>query len=107
MVLISVYETTYRCQDDDEGEPSWEQTSQIMTDEPVTFIELVSMMRHYPNASCSHPRGEPFEWLSTEAEEDYKTGAWTSRSLHFSHKNTTHSRRYWRIAMEAARFIRL
>ena len=107
MILISLYETTYPAPDDAEDDfcPDGE-TEQLMVDEPVTFTELVRLMRQHSIPSCSHPRGEPFEWLSTEPEQNYTTGEWTERTLHFSLKNTQHQRRYWRLAMQAARFIR-
>jgi hypothetical protein len=106
MILIHHYETTYPAPEGDEDYCPDGETEQLMVDEPVTFRGLVDLMREHAHPSCSPASGAPFEWLSTEPEQDYRTGEWTERTLHFSRANPPHAARYWRLAMKAAGLIR-
>jgi len=106
MILIHHYETTYPAPEGDEDYCPDGETEQLMVDEPVTFRGLVDLMREHARPSCSPASGAPFEWLSTEPEQDYRTGEWTERTLHFSRANPPHAARYWRLAMKAAGLIR-
>ena len=74
--------------------------------ESVSFRELVSLMRDYPNPSCYPPRGESYEWLSSHPETDYRDASETTESLHFSRENPPRRLKYWRKAMRAAGIIR-
>lgn len=78
----------------------------LVESESVTFRELVSLMRDYPNPSCYPPRGESYEWLSSHPETDYRDASETTESLHYCRENPPRRLKYWRKAMRAARIIR-
>ena len=69
---------------------------------PYTFRELVDEMREYMEPSCS-PIGENDFWVTSEASQDYRTGDYTSYSLHFDRDQPERLRRFWRLAWEASR----
>lgn len=68
----------------------------VFKDQPCGFRELIETIKAdgfaYPDSSHGVPR-----WLSSEAEQDYKTGEWVTYSLHPSHD--ARSTRYWNKAM--------
>jgi hypothetical protein len=105
MIRITRIETTYPAPADDEEDycPDGESTS---TDDTVSFRELVDLMRDYPLPSCSHARGETFEWLSSESQQDPYSGEWTEQSIHYSRENPPRAAKYWRAAMRAAGIAR-
>ena len=105
MIRITRIETTYPAPADDEEDycPDGESTS---TDDTVSFRELVDLMRDYPLPSCSHARGETFEWLSSESQQDPYSGEWTEQSIHYSRENPPRAAKYWRAAMRAAGIVR-
>ncbi len=74
--------------------------------ESVSFRELVSLMRDYPNPSCYPPRGEAYEWLSSYPSQDYRDCSETTESLHYCRENPPRRLKYWRKAMLAAGIIR-
>jgi hypothetical protein len=76
----------------------------IVEDEPVTFRELVTLMREHPRASTSHLMGSQWEWLSAYPVQDFYSGAWTEESLHYSHMNCPKNLKYWRKALRCAGF---
>lgn len=39
-------------------------------------------------------------------EQDYRTGDYIERSMHYHHENHPRYAKYWRIAMRAARLIK-
>lgn len=107
MIRISIFETTYEPAEDEETDYCPDgRTHGVAEDKPVTFRELVGLLREFAHHSCHPAQGETFEWLSTNPEQDYMTGEWTERTIHFSHKNRPHQSRYWRLAMKAAGFVR-
>lgn len=74
----------------------------IFEDRPYTFRELVREMEGFPECSCQPASGDTHEWLTSYAEQDYRTGAYESESIHFSEKNPPRLAKYWRKAMRAA-----
>ena len=70
--------------------------------EPVTFRELVDLIKAHPHASQSPANPSPWVWFTTEAEQDYRTGEWTSESIHYSRDNPDRCAKYWAWAMRAA-----
>lgn len=64
-----------------------------------SFRETVDLIRRggFTESSCSH--GVP-SWLSTEPEQDFRTGEWETKSLHPG--DDARSRRYWAKACRAA-----
>jgi hypothetical protein len=107
MIRITRIDTTYPAPADDEEDycPDGESTS---TDDTVSFRELVDLMRDYPLPSCSHARGETFEWLSQEPcyLDPMRGGAWIESSIHYSRANPPHAAKYWRAAMRAVGIAR-
>jgi hypothetical protein len=47
-----------------------------------------------------------YEWMMTEIEQDYRTGEWIDRSMHFARINPARRAKYWRLAMKAAGILR-
>jgi len=78
----------------------------LVESEFVTFRELVSLMRAHPNPSCYPARGEPYEWVSSYPETDYRDASETTESLHYARENPSRRLKYWRKAMRAAGIIR-
>ena len=72
------------------------------TDELVSFRELVALMEAHPHPSSWPPSGSVYEWVSTETEQDYRTGEFTECSLHYAPDNPPSRAKYWRAAMRAA-----
>lgn len=75
-------------------------------DVAYTFKELVDEMRNYIHPSSMPMSGNTREWLSTEAEQDYQDGSYTTYSLHCSHKNTPRQAKYWVKALRASGFLK-
>tara|TARA_R110000868_G_scaffold1078_1_gene8253 strand:+ start:2140 stop:2451 length:312 start_codon:yes stop_codon:yes gene_type:complete len=80
----------------------------LTENDPIGFRDLVWMMTNegYVEPSCYPPSGSTYEWLSTHAETDYRTGETEYRTLHYSMKNHPRSAKYWRKAMVAANIIK-
>ena len=74
--------------------------------ESVTFKELVSMMRDYPNPSAYPPSGDANEWLSSYPSQDFRDCSETTEYLHYCRENPPRRAKYWRKAMLAAGIIR-
>jgi hypothetical protein len=105
MIRVTRIETTYPAPiDGDDYCP--EPESVWANDDDVTFRELVRLMREHLHPSCSPARGDTREWLTTEAEQDWRTGEYTEHSLHYSRENPPRAAKYWRAAMRAAGFAR-
>ncbi len=105
MILISRTFETVTPESAEDGEVA--ESGFVSISEPVTFRELVSLMRDHPVPSCYPPRGEAFEWLSTYGEESFRDGYEVrTESLHFDRSNPPRRLKYWRKAMRAAGIIR-
>lgn len=104
MIKITRIETVYPSPIDDEEDycPDGESSAH---DEEVSFRELVELMR-YNNASCSHPSGSVFEWITTEPYIDPYTGNVEEKTLHYSRENPSRNAKYWKLAMIASKVIR-
>lgn len=74
----------------------------VFESQPYTFRELVREMENFPQCSCSPASGNTYEWLSSYAEQNYRTGEYSSESIHFSRANPPRLAKYWRKAMSAA-----
>lgn len=59
----------------------------IREDEPVSVREVIDAMRECSATSCYPvtPDNAAHVWTSTEAQLDYRTGAYESRSIHVRH----------------------
>jgi hypothetical protein len=105
MIQIKFIETVYAAPADEEEDycPDGDASS---TDDTVGFRELVALMRQqYSQPSCSPASGATSEWLSDWPDQDYRTGDWTERSMHYAPTNPPRSARYWKLAMRAAGII--
>jgi hypothetical protein len=104
MITVTFVEFVYPAPELDEEDycPEGDGTS---FSEAVGFRDLVRLMRDYPMSSCHPARGEPFEWLQAESQQDYQTGEFTECSLHYSRDNPARKVKYWRKAMFAAGII--
>jgi hypothetical protein len=76
----------------------------IEQDTEYTFREVVELLR-YGQPSCSPASGAPYEWITHYGEQDYRSGDYENRSVHFSNENNPRKAKYWRKAMQAARII--
>ena len=70
----------------------------ISENEPMTFRELVELMK-YGEPSCSHDRTER-TWVSYSNHQDYSTGEETEESVHFA--DEPRKAKYWVKALELA-----
>lgn len=77
-------------------------TGFIAQDEPVTFRELVEVLRSHPVSSCWPASGDVHTWFSTYPETDYRTGTEREESVHFSRENPPHKAKYWEKAARVA-----
>lgn len=100
MILISkTYEiVTYESAEHGEAEDH----GFIFEDEAFTFSQLVHELREYTQTSSYPCRGSRHDWVTTESDQDYRTGDYTSYSLHFSHKNSPRAEKYWAKALKLA-----
>jgi len=105
MINVTFCETVYPAPEDDEDDYCPEGESETRFD-TVTFRELVRLMREYSTPSCSHGIGATYEWLNADPEQDYRTGEWIEKSLHFARINPARRAKYWRLAMKAAGVIK-
>lgn len=78
----------------------------VFEDCPFTFREPVREMEGFPECSCSPASGDTGEWLTSYAEQDFRTGAWESESIHFSRSNPARVAKYWHKAMKAAGILK-
>lgn len=58
-----------------------------------TFRDLIDEMEKYSESSGDPTFGR--FWLTSEAEEDYCTGEYTSYSLHYDHDQPERNWKYW------------
>ena len=76
----------------------------------MTFSELVRFITDTGAVmpSCSPPPQNPgpHDWLSCETYQDYRSGDWTEKSVHFARDNAPRLRKYWRKAWRAAGVIK-
>lgn len=99
MIRVSFVETTYPAPTaDDEADYCPDGDSQVREEE-LTFGELVCRMYEYTHTSSSPAQGTTREWVSAEPEQDYRTGNFIERSMHYHHENHPRYAKYWRIAM--------
>ena len=99
MIRVSFVETTYPAPtSDDEADYCPDGDSQVREEE-LTFGELVCRMYEYTHTSSSPAQGTTNEWVSAETEQDYRTGDYIERSMHYHHENHPRYAKYWRIAM--------
>ena len=105
MLTVNFVETVYPAPDDDDDDycPDGEGSVNTVV---MGFRELVRAMRDYSFVSCRPAIGATYEWLHSELEQDYRTGEYTERSMHYSHDNPEHCAKYWRLAMKAAGLLR-
>lgn len=64
----------------------------IREDEPVTVKDAIGALRECCEPSSSPIRPETvtgYEWASTEAQQDYRTGEYESRSIHVKRADGT------------------
>jgi hypothetical protein len=105
MIRVSFVETTYPAPSDDEDDYCPDGDSHVRED-TLSFGELVCRMYQYHTPSCSPAIGATYEWLCAETEQDYRTGDYTHRSMHYHHENHPRYAKYWRIAMRVAGLIK-
>jgi len=105
MLTVNFVETVYPAPDDDDDYCPDNVEGSVHT-VVMGFRELVLAMLDYSIVSCSPVRGTTYEWLMSETEQDYRTGEYTERSMHYSHENPPHCAKYWRLAMKAAGLLR-
>lgn len=71
--------------------------------ESLTFSELVSALKHtFIHASQSPASRSSDVWFTTEAQQDFMTGEYSSESIHFSPNNPSRKAKYWIKAMQCA-----
>lgn len=58
-----------------------------------TFRELIDEMENYNEASCCWIIGD--FWITSEADQDFRTGSYTSYSLHYDRDQPERHRKYW------------
>ena len=102
MLTVTFVEAVYPSPENDEEDYCPDAEPVRFDVERLTFRELVRAMREYSFISCSPAVGATYEWLHSELEQDYRTGDYTERSMHYSRDNPEHKARYWRLAMKAA-----
>jgi hypothetical protein len=78
----------------------------ICQSEPVTFRELVDLMRAHPVPSSYPCGGTRWDWLSSYSETNYRDASERTESLHYDKDNPRFKDKYWRKAMMAAGIIR-
>ena len=95
MILIDVTYANWTPDDIDHGETR--DQGFIFQDEPISFKNLVELMRGYESAidNCS--------WLSSY-NTDITTGVETVHNLHFSSRNKKRYKKYWGRALKMAGF---
>jgi hypothetical protein len=106
MIQIDVVTTVYPPPEEDDEDYCPDNVLGDVETRWVSFSELISLMYQYTQPSCSPARGQTYEWLSAYPEQDYRTGEWTERSIHFSLHNAPRYAKYWRHAMRAAGIVK-
>lgn len=99
-IKITLIETVYPAPE--EGEDYCPDGEATTTDEAVSFRELVDLIRDHVHPSCSRPRGDGWEWFSSDARQDPYSGEYTEQSLHYGRDNPPRMLKYWRAAIRAA-----
>lgn len=67
-------------------------------DKELTLRELVDELDGYFELSNTYCIDEN-TWVTSEAEQDYSTGDYTTYSLHLSHNSTDRQKRIWIAAL--------
>ena len=83
-----------------------EESGFVFEERPYTFRELVREMEGFPECSDRPASGHVGEWLTSYAEQDFRTGAYESESIHFCRSNPPRLAKYWRKAMKAAGILK-
>jgi hypothetical protein len=78
----------------------------VFEEREFTFRELVREMEGFPECSDRPASGRVGEWLTSYAEQDFRTGAYESESIHFCRSNPPRLAKYWRKAMAAAGILK-
>jgi len=110
-VKVNIVTTVYPAPDFDghdadylpDGESELEARDMTFSELALLLIEENVIM---PSSWPPPQNPGPHDWLSCEPSQDYRTGEWTERSVHFSHENPRHLEKYWRKAWQAAGVIR-
>lgn len=101
MILIHRHYSEVTPESAAEGDTS--DTGTLARNEPVTFRELVDLMREHPQASSDPHQASPDVWFSSGwSTTCYRTGTERQCSLHYSRDNPERHARYWRLASIAA-----
>ena len=106
MILINRFYEIVTEESSEHGEA--ESAGELARNEPVTFRELVSMLR-YGEVSHWHASGNVQEWITQDQGETrayFERGERESHSIHYSHENPARKERYWRLAFVAAGLIK-
>jgi hypothetical protein len=74
----------------------------ICQSEPVTFRELVELMRAHPIPSSYPCEGSRWDWLMSYSETNYRDASERTESLHYDKSNPPSRDKYWRKAMVIA-----
>lgn len=99
LLLSKTYETvTYESAEIGDAE----ERGFVFEDESFTFREVVDMLKG--GTSSAYPaEGDTRECVvHNEVHADYRTGARTSESIHYSRANPRRNAKYWRMAFKAA-----
>lgn len=102
MLLINRWFEVVTEESAEHGEP--EESGLLASNEPVTFRELVEMLRD-GEPSAWPATGETREWVTKDQGETrawFERGERESHSLHYSKDNPARKARYWRLAFIAA-----
>lgn len=79
----------------------------IEENEPVSFRDLVCLMKQHQLPSSWPTTGERSEWYSSEYEViDYHTMTQQSTTIHFSRSNPDRMAKYWKFAAKFAGIVK-
>jgi len=110
LFLITIIETVYpgpTAREDEEGTycPDGEAT---VFEDSVTFRELVEQLKAYNWLSSTRRMAADCginDWAIAEAEQDYRTGEFMERTLHYHRNNPPSALKYWQKALRYAGLV--
>lgn len=110
-VRINIVTTVYPPPDFDGADVDYMPDGESdMETREMTFSELVAFIANEnvttPSSSPPPAKPGPGDWLSCETYQDYRSGDWMEKSVHFSRDNAPRFRKYWRWAWRAAGIIK-
>jgi hypothetical protein len=108
MIKVTLIETVYPAPDG-EGDYCPDPIRTDSWQEDLNFRDLICRLESFNWLSSTRRRADEVEfgdWACAEANQDWRNGEWTERSIHLHRDNAPGALKYWRAALRAALIVK-